>query len=224
MTGDTRSLVDLKMARVVEMLCSEYRPDSLLRSSAAFTVDSSTTGVDISADLSIDLTSAGDYAFPFAVTIDTDAAGSGEPKSYRYVPYKAWIEGITPVRGDERGEYSFSIDQDNIIVLRRWPSGTTEWHLRFWYYAKPAAVADATVPELPSWFHGTIVSGVLVQFPHMFQGDRQSLLIQLQGDYETGRKKILRSRMWGADALNFRAMTQRLRSNQGFWPSGLQSP
>lgn len=220
MVGDARSLVDLKMARVVETLCADYRPDKLLRSTSAFLVTSATTSIDLSSDLSVDLTSSGDYATPFTVTIDRDRSGSRKPEYMRYVDYKAWIHGVTTSFGNERERGTFTITPSQEIVLNRWPTSSSEqWDLYFWYFAKPAAVADAGVPEIPSYYHNAIISGVVREFPQYFIGDREMLFAKFEKDYERARSKLLRSRLSSKGSLRFRAqLVPTGRMGSSLWP------
>lgn len=202
MVGDTRSLVDLKMKRVVDFLVRKYKPAELLKTAGPFAVTSATTSVSISTDLSVDTDT--DLGWIHAVALDKDQSGDGTPKAQRKVDYAGWIQLDSECAGNQRPEDSYTVDDSYNIILRRWPQTSQNWDLYLYYFEQTAAISDSGEPPLPPYHHDAVVAGVVVEFPHFFQGNRESVLRYYNSMYEKKQSLLLRSRMNDPSALTFR--------------------
>lgn len=203
MVGDTRTLVQTKMKRVVEYLVRLYKPAELLQTAGPFEVTNATTSVSIASDLNVNTDTA--LGWVHAVAIDYDQTSNGTPKTLERLDYAAWINLDSACAGNQRAEYSFTIDNSYNILLRRWPQSSQNWDMYFYYFNQVAAITDSGEPPLPVYHHPTIVAGVVVEFPHFFQGKRESILSYYNRMYELKQKALLRSRLNGPGGLKFRA-------------------
>ena len=62
------------------------------------------------------------------------------------------------------------------------------------YYKTPDTIVVGNSPEMPREGHQTLVWGVLTKFPHLFQGDKNVLLLKYEKDYVLGKAQLKRTR------------------------------
>jgi hypothetical protein len=222
MTGDVRSLVDIKMAGLVERLVSEIMPLQLITRAGPVVLTSATTSVPMGAAGFDCLTT---YAQVITFTIDKDTTDETPPEVYEYVPYQTWLTQNSVRAGDNRGGAQFTINPSLEVEIKNWPDGSDTWSSYLWYLSRPAAVSDLLEPELPPLKQRIVVPGVAVQFPHLFQGDRQTLLFQQQKQFDDLYRELLRNRDIALRQLALRlSPTNAVPSRSFFWPTSRVSP
>jgi len=202
MTGDTRALVETKMKSVVDFLVRRFKPTELLVTAPSFTVTSATTSVSIATDFSVDVET--DLGWVHAVALDYDQSGDNTPKTLERIEYPAWINLNSAYAGNQRAEYTYTIDDGYNIILRRWPQTTQDWDMYLYYFGQVPAITDNGEPPLPVYHHTTIVAGVIQEFPHFFQGKREDVFNLYRAMYQEKTDALLRTRLPGPGGLRFR--------------------
>lgn len=219
--GDVRDLVEIKLKRKLDELVAKVLPTSLLVESAPVTVTSATTSIALGVG-GFEVTN---FARAFGVRVDMNTSDTEEAGFSKYVPYEAWLALNSLDAGNLRPAGSFTIKPDDSVVLRSWPSSGS-WTVTLLYFKQTAAITDGGSPELPVYHHGILASAVVLEFPHMFQGDRAALLAIQKGNYEEQLRNLLADRDIAHSSIQLRLSAKLAPRAMGvsMWPTQRVSP
>jgi hypothetical protein len=215
--GDIPLLVLSKMRDISREIIADYKDKSLLKKSAVFTIDSSTTTVPVGAS-GFEVT---DMVFPWGITIDSDDLNDEtSDKFLGYMSYEAWTNLNSFKTGNNRPSMCFTINLDDEVEFSTKPSGDQEWEARLWYYRELGEIVLSETPALPQYYHSLITLGVVLEFPQLFKsGERLVLYRRLEDRFDNLRRKLNGAKGIGKHFFNIR---KRGRSNVNgtFWPRG----
>ena len=217
-TGDLLTSINYHIFDEVLDLASLLRPRELLTETASVTID--VTDVNDSGDglVALSAFSITDFLEIAGVTVDFQDATERFDLKWKFVSFESWLDRQTTTYGDERGPGVWTLDTDDNIVLSQAPEGAEEWKVRVFYYAMPSAISDGTSPPFAKEFHQLVPKSVALQFPHMFQGDRASLLAKLQGDYNQKLLRLMKRRAPAKTDLRMRPTSMRTLRGGVRWP------
>ena len=189
-TGDIATQVEVHMKRIMDEIAAECKPRELLAQATDAAVVSTYTSIPLfSSTPGFGITQS-TYMKPAFLFVDDDTSDTEEPPLWEFVPFPVWLRLRRP-ESDRRGYYSWTIDEQNEVILKTWPGTGETWSAQLYYYKQPAAIVLTNSPEIANEHHFAIVLGTTVCFPNMFQTDeRKALLIKYQRDYEEELKKI----------------------------------
>ena len=181
-SGDIADQVEVHMKRIVNEIAVKCHPIELLTSATDSAVVSTYTSIPLfatSPGLGITQTT---YMKPAMLFVDEDLTDTEDPPYWDFVSFLSWLRQRRPTI-DNRPERSWTINDQDKILLRNWPGAGATWGATLYYYTQPAAIVLANSPEFALEHHFAIVLGTAVAFPNLFEGDRQSLLINYKAEY-----------------------------------------
>jgi hypothetical protein len=190
---DIRSLVDVRMKRQRDKLIQLRPPFSLLTESDVVDVTNLTSFIPLGANEDNDDTppvsqtgfGLTDFWRFFALTIDS--------RDVPYTPWKSWICGYSMELGNQRDLRTWTLSPADRIYLGWLPSTDTEtWEAKLHYYKEAATIADGGTCEIVDEHLDTLVLGVVLKFPNLFQGEERTIVFAgLKKDHDTAMRDYL---------------------------------
>lgn len=209
-SGDLALQVEYQLSRIMDELAVAVLPKELLTLSDSFNITSATTSVDLAADMGIT-----NMLQPFRLVVDEDITDTLPGTPWKFRSFEAWITTT------DRAVREWTIDYRDKILLSQWPAAGQTWSVSLYFYKQPAAYAAGGTPELPPGHHHALVLGSVISFPNLFQGERESLLVKHQSDYNKAKEALLRHRGLARSDLTFSVRggnpTNRLLSSGLTW-------
>jgi hypothetical protein len=214
--SDLRNSVDRKLVQFRDRLYRKRPPPSILYYTDPVTVNANTTYLDILGagagdDPGFNL--GDDYLRFTTITV--------EEEDWEFKDFVSWTRLKNSVGGDQRQPQSFTVDYQNYIYLRDYPTGTEEWDVVLHYVFYPGAIVDGDEPEAGRGFDDLFVTGVIRQFPKLFEGEYGiAQLGVFEKIYQESYKHYMTETEGVKKAMRLRPSIRRPRSSSVFWGTG----
>lgn len=189
---DIRNAVDIKMRHVRDRLFNLRIPDALLVPSSTVTLDENTEHIKIVGAAATNQPSftLTDFRKGYALMITEGA--DAEPREWSFVRYGTWIREQSAIAGDQRYNRSYTIDYQNFIYLKTWPSTGETWTAQLYYMKEPAAITDLGEPEIGKQHEELLVLETVLGFPNRFiSEERLALYASIKEDVRQLRSQYM---------------------------------
>lgn len=186
-TGDIKTGVETALQATLEEMVSDFNPRELLVKTAPVSLTSATTSVPLGAG-GFEVT---DLAEIYGIAVDPNPADSEvEEEFWEEVSYLTYKRQLSALRGDTRGGYQWTFDNNDNFRFTTLPTVSDTWDAYLFYYKTIAAFSDDETPEIASPHHRTIALGATTYYPQMFSGAREGLFQKFQREYNLGRNRF----------------------------------
>lgn len=214
--SDLRNSVDRKLLDFRDWLYRKRAPRSVKRYTSSATVVATTTYIDIlgaGSGVNPGLSLSTNYLRHTTLTV--------EDEEWEFADWETWVALKNSIGGDQRLKQSWTLDYQNYIYLRDYPTGSETWDAVLHYLRYPGAIDFNDSPETGRGFDDLYVKGVIRQFPNLFEGEER---LALYGTINNQFEDLLRDYLQETEGVRkqkrLRPSVRRRRGDSVFWGTG----